>query len=126
MSNSILTPKDRQKFREEKEIFPNAEFKFKTPSGEIYRLTEIKPGEFVWRKMKSNIRNYTESQAIKSGMSRAKDYGGTTTHCPECGCPWYGNINMCGEGHRVCCDCYQDWWVNVKYDNQAQLRELPK
>jgi hypothetical protein len=50
MPNSILTLKDKQKFREEKEIFPNAEFKFKTPSGEIYRLTEIKPGEFVWRK----------------------------------------------------------------------------
>jgi len=71
-------------------------------------------------------RNYTEAQAIKGGMSREDDLDQNTTHCPECGCPWYGNKNMCGDGHRACCDCYQDWWVHIEYTNPSELRELPE
>jgi len=65
-------------------------------------------------------RNKTEEQAIAAGMM-----SDTSGHCPECGCPWYGNKNLLGEGSRCCFDCYQDWWTDVKYDNQASLRELP-
>lgn len=72
-----------------------------------------------------DIRNYTEATAIKNGMSREHDLNQTTTHCPECGCPWYGNENHCGEGHRTCCDCYQEWWLHIKYTDPAELRELP-
>ena len=73
-----------------------------------------------------NIRNYTELLAIKNGMNRELDLDQNCTHCPECGSPWHGNKNQCGEGHRVCCDCYQDWWTDIKYDSAAKLRELPK
>ncbi len=72
------------------------------------------------------LRNYTESLALKNGMEREAYLSQVTTHCPECGCPWYGNKNMCGEGSRVCVDCGQDWWVDTKYDHSVPLRELPK
>jgi len=72
------------------------------------------------------LRGYTKAQAIKNGMSRDTRRNDQTTHCPECGCPWYGNINQCGEGHRTCCDCYQEWWADIKYDAAASLRELPE
>lgn len=74
----------------------------------------------------AKIRGYTEAQAISDGMSREVDSDEQTTHCPECGCPWFGNKNMCGDGHRVCCDCYQDYWLGIKYTDPAKLRELPK
>ena len=28
---------------------------------------------------------------------------------------------LCGE----CCDCYQEWWTDVKYGHTADRRELP-
>ena len=74
---------------------------------------------------KVDIRNYTESKAVSNGMARDDNSEQVTSHCPECGCPWYGNKNMLGDGHRVCCDCYQDWWVGIDYKNPAELRELP-
>jgi len=64
-------------------------------------------------------RGYTEAQANDSGMEYSED-----KQCPECGCPWFGNMNICGEGHRVCCDCHQDWWTDIDYDNPAKRREL--
>lgn len=67
----------------------------------------------------------TEQQAKDSGMSREVDLDLKTTHCPECGCPWFSNKNFCGEGHRVCFDCYQDWWTDIDYESKAELRELP-
>lgn len=63
---------------------------------------------------------YTEEDAIKRGMEKSHD-----KHCPECGNPWYGNKNMCGEGFRVCYVCHQDWWVDIDYKNSAERRELP-
>ena len=71
------------------------------------------------------IRNYSEEQAIENDMDREDDLGQPTTHCPECGCPWFGNKDLCGPGHRVCCDCYQDWYVGISYKKMAPLRELP-
>jgi formylmethanofuran dehydrogenase subunit E len=71
------------------------------------------------------IRNYTESEAIDNDMQREDDLNQDCTHCPECGNPWFGNKDQLGDGHRVCCDCYQDWWVGIKYRKQAELRELP-
>jgi len=65
-------------------------------------------------------RNYTEALAKKGGMHYSTD-----RCCPECGCPWYGNKNDCGEGHRTCCDCYQEWWMDIDYEHQAPRRELP-
>lgn len=72
------------------------------------------------------IRNYTEKRAIKNGMFRDNIPGAKTSHCPECGCPWYGNKNQLGDGYRMCCDCYQDWWIGIEYHEPAPLRELPK
>lgn len=72
------------------------------------------------------IRNLTKQQAIEKGLSRETDDNLKTSHCPECGCPWFGNKNMCGEGHRVCGDCYQDWWINIDYEKVHELRELPE
>ncbi len=68
-----------------------------------------------------NIRGYTEKQAKENGMHYSED-----RHCPECGCPWYGNKNYCGEGHRTCCDCHQEYWLCIKYKDVADRRELPK
>jgi uncharacterized Zn finger protein (UPF0148 family) len=66
-------------------------------------------------------RGYTEKQAIADGMHYSTD-----KHCPECGCPWYGNKDLLGEGYRMCCDCHQDWWTNIKYNNVADRREIPQ
>ncbi len=71
------------------------------------------------------MRGMTESKAIENGMDREDDLDQNCTHCPECGCPWYANKNLCGEGARVCVDCYQDWYVDIKYTDAANLRELP-
>ena len=67
-----------------------------------------------------------EKQAIDAGMMRDKSSDSVkSSHCPECGCPWYGNKNLLGDGARTCFDCKQDWWIDIKYDNHALLRELP-
>jgi len=71
------------------------------------------------------IKNYTEQKALENGMQREDDLDQNCTHCPECGSPYFGNKNLCGDGSRVCCDCDQDWWVDIKYKNPADLRELP-
>ena len=72
------------------------------------------------------MRNKTEQEAEESGMGREGDLEQNSSHCPECGCPWYANKNLCGEGARVCYDCLQDWFTGTNYDNHAPLRELPK
>jgi len=36
-------------------------------------------------------RGKTEAEADIKGMHYSKH-----NHCPECGCPWYGNKNYCG------------------------------
>lgn len=70
--------------------------------------------------MTEKTRGYTEAKAKQNGMHYEDD-----KHCPECGCPWCGNINMVGTGYRTCCDCYQEWWTDIKYDHTADRRELP-
>lgn len=70
------------------------------------------------------LKGYTEYLAIKNGMSREDDLDQNCTHCPECGCPWYANKNLLGEGSRVCCDCEQDWWTDINYENMPSVREL--
>ena len=72
------------------------------------------------------MRNKTEQEALASGMGREDDLEQKSSHCPECGCPWYANKNLCGQGARVCYDCLQDWFTCTKYDNHKPLRELPK
>jgi hypothetical protein len=66
-------------------------------------------------------RGKTEADAIAAEMHYSDDQ-----ECPECGCPWYANKNLCGEGHRTCYDCTQEWWTNVSYTEPAQRRELPE
>ena len=72
------------------------------------------------------IRNLTKKQALEKGLVRDSDANVKTSHCPECGCPWSGNINTCGEGHRVCGDCYQDWFTTINYEDAHEIRELPE
>lgn len=74
----------------------------------------------VERIVKPETRGYTESRARKEGMYYSERY-----HCPECGCPWYGNKDNCGAGHRTCCDCYQEWWTDIEYAHAVPRRELP-
>ncbi|RLI68832.1 MAG: hypothetical protein DRP02_11855 [Candidatus Gerdarchaeota archaeon] len=80
----------------------------------------------VERLVMPQLRGYTKTLAIENGMSRDTITEDKTKYCPECGCPWYGNINQCGEGHRTCCDCYQEWWTDIEYDEMPPLRELPE
>jgi len=61
----------------------------------------------------------TLSQAIKAGMHYSE-----SLQCPECGCPWYGNKNDVGEGHRTCFNCFQEWWIDINYRNPAKRKEL--
>ena len=70
--------------------------------------------------VRPKTRGYTEATAVKNGMHYEDE-----KQCPECGCPWYGNHNMCGEGHRTCCDCYQEWWTDIEYGHAVARRELP-
>lgn len=37
--------------------------------------------------------------------------------CPECGCKEYVNKNLVGDGYRMCRECHQDWWIDIKYDS---------
>jgi len=37
--------------------------------------------------------------------------------CPECGCKEYLNKNLVGDGYRMCRECHQDWWTDIKYDS---------
>jgi uncharacterized Zn finger protein (UPF0148 family) len=69
-------------------------------------------------------RGYTKEKALKNGMQREGNLAQNATHCPECGCPWFGNKNLIGEGHRVCCDCFQDWWVDIEYKHSVELRDI--
>lgn len=39
------------------------------------------------------------------------------TCCPECGCKEYVNKNLVGDGYRMCRECHQDWWIDIKYDS---------
>ena len=39
------------------------------------------------------------------------------TCCPECGCKEYVNKNLVGDGYRMCRECHQDWWTDIKYDS---------
>lgn len=68
----------------------------------------------------------TGKLAISRGMEREVDLDQKCTHCPECGCPWFGNKNLCGEGARVCWNCHQDWYVDTDYQDSSKLKELPK
>ena len=70
--------------------------------------------------VRPKTRGYTEARAKQSGMHYE-----SKKHCPECGCPWYGNKDDCGIGHRTCCDCYQEWWTDIEYDHTVARRELP-
>jgi hypothetical protein len=35
--------------------------------------------------------------------------------CPECGCKSFTNKDEGGDGFRVCSQCGQDWWTDIKY-----------
>ena len=39
------------------------------------------------------------------------------TCCPECGCKEYVNKNLVGDGFRMCRECHQEWWIDIKYDS---------
>lgn len=39
------------------------------------------------------------------------------TCCPECGCKEYVNKNLVGDGYRMCRECHQEWWIDIKYDS---------
>jgi hypothetical protein len=65
-------------------------------------------------------REKTEDDAIAAGMHYEYD-----CECPECGCPWSANKDLCGEGYRTCYDCTQEWWTDIDYKNPAERRELP-
>tara|TARA_R110000744_G_scaffold301066_2_gene410192 strand:- start:1211 stop:1429 length:219 start_codon:yes stop_codon:yes gene_type:complete len=64
-------------------------------------------------------KGYTKILAIENGMHHSNE-----VHCPECGCDWYGNKNYCGDGHRTCVDCDQEYWTDIKYEETAERREL--
>ena len=66
------------------------------------------------------ISGKTEEDAIEDGMHYSEDH-----ECPECGCPWFANKDLCGEGHRTCYDCGQEWWEDVIYANATARRDLP-
>jgi hypothetical protein len=74
----------------------------------------------VERAVRPKTRGYTERRAIDAGMHYSEEQ-----HCPECGCPWYGNKDYVSEGHRTCCDCYQEWWTDIEYKHTVPRRELP-
>src|SRR5690606_32008333 len=40
------------------------------------------------------------------------------TCCPECGCKEYVNENLVGDGYRMCRECHQDWWTDIKYSSK--------
>ena len=61
----------------------------------------------------------TETAAINAGMNYDED-----KHCPECGCTWYGNKNLCGDGYRTCYLCGQEWWTDVTYEHSVARKEL--
>jgi hypothetical protein len=67
------------------------------------------------KRMDFNLKRMTEDEAIVRGMSCYHESNEITNACPECSCKWYGNENLCGEGHRVCLECYQDYYTNVSY-----------
>lgn len=69
-------------------------------------------------------RGYTKEKAIKNDMHHSVMSESETSECPECGCDWYGNKNQCGQGHRTCCNCYQEWWTDVIYPNAHNRIEL--
>ena len=77
------------------------------------------------QKYKLGNKGRTEEEAINAGMDREElDSDNKCNHCPECGCPWYGNKNLCGDCARVCFNCHQDWWIDISYDKQSPLTEL--
>ena len=63
----------------------------------------------------SKLTRMTEAEATEKGMSCEHDPNSKTTACPACKCTWYGNKNLCGDGHRVCLECYQDYYINTDY-----------
>jgi hypothetical protein len=65
-------------------------------------------------------RGKTESDAVAGEMHYAEE-----NECPGCGCPWYANKDYCGEGHRTCYDCTQEWWEDIAYNDRAPRRDLP-
>lgn len=93
------------------------------------------PDEFDWdyfietaeraREESKRSKEKTEKVAIERGMERETDLSQNCTHCPECGCPWFGNKNLCEEGHRTCFNCYQEWYTHIDYGQCAPLKELP-
>jgi len=86
----------------------------------IMNKNETSNADCLQRLVRPQTRGYTEKQAEEAGMKYSQD-----KQCPECGCPWYGNENNCGTGHRTCCDCYQEWWTDINYTTNVPRRELP-
>ena len=48
-----------------------------------------------------------------------------TSCCPECGCAEYYNPNLCGDGHRTCKECDQEWWTDVTYAKKFANAKAP-
>ena len=61
----------------------------------------------------------TLEQAVEVGAYLSWAY-----HCPECGCDWYVNHNLLGEGYRVCFNCEQEYWTDIVYEHSVERREL--
>lgn len=40
------------------------------------------------------------------------------TCCPECGCEKYTHKDAGAIGFRVCEQCGQDWWTDIKYTSK--------
>lgn len=60
------------------------------------------------------IKEFVVKQLDKK-MNEEKD---NCTCCPECGSKEYVNKNLVGDGYRMCRECHQDWWTDIKYNNE--------
>lgn len=63
---------------------------------------------------KQNLEDKDKALHI-GGVSGSTD---KCTCCPECGCKEYVNKNLVGHGYRMCIECHQDWWIDIKYDSK--------
>jgi hypothetical protein len=46
-----------------------------------------------------------------------------SNYCPGCGCFDYVNENIVGEGFRECRACGQEWWTDIKYEQELMVIE---
>jgi hypothetical protein len=71
------------------------------------------------QKVESQNRNHPPN-SNENRTSCQTDVSGSKikcTCCPECGCEEYFNKNLVGDGFRMCRECHQEWWIDIKYDS---------